>query len=124
MVHGEQEYNAAVEASAILFGSGTAQSLAALDKKTFLAVFDGVPTFQIQKADIEAGIQILELLATHTNIFPSKGEARKMIQGGGVSLNKSKIESPEIAIDSSYIINNSYILIQKGKKNYFIVEIV
>ena len=89
-----------------------------------MSVFDGVPTFQIQKADIEAGIQILELLATHTNIFPSKGEARKMIQGGGVSLNKSKIESPEIAIDSSYIINNSYILIQKGKKNYFIVEIV
>lgn len=123
MVHGAHEYNAAIEASAILFGSGTAESLATLDKKTFLAVFEGVPIFKINKTDIDAGIPVIELLATNTSIFPSKGEARKMIQGGGVSINKEKIDSIETIISTLHVINNNYILVQKGKKNYFIIEV-
>ena len=123
MVHGVAEYESALEASQILFGSGTAESLAKLSKETFLAVFEGVPTFTVAKSAIESGINVVELLAAETAIFPSKGEARKMIQGGGVSINKGKIEAPEVVIDSKYIINNSYVLVQKGKKNYFIIEL-
>jgi len=123
MVHGVAEYESALEASQILFGSGTAESLAKLSKETFLAVFEGVPTFTVTKSVIESGMNVVELLAAETTIFPSKGEARKMIQGGGVSINKGKIETPEVVIDSKYIINNLYILVQKGKKNYFIIEL-
>jgi tyrosyl-tRNA synthetase len=89
MVHGEAEYNNAVAASEILFGKATSETLKALDEKTFLAVFDGVPSFDLPKADLP--INILDFLAVKTNILPSKGEARKMVSGGGVSINKEKI---------------------------------
>ncbi|MFW5852237.1 MAG: tyrosine--tRNA ligase, partial [Bacteroidota bacterium] len=123
MVHGEDEYNLAQEATQILFGKGTTESLASLPKQTFLAVFDGVPRFSISRHNLAEGIPVLDLLALETSIFSSKGEARKMIQGGGVSINKSKIESFEIAIDDSYLLNNTYILIQRGKKNNYIIEV-
>ncbi|MBP5724537.1 MAG: tyrosine--tRNA ligase [Bacteroidales bacterium] len=123
MVHSKEDYEAAVEASNILFGNATGESLKKLDKETFLSVFEGVPLYQVSKSDIEAGVPILDLLAEKTNIFPSKGEARKMIQGGGVSVNKTKVESIDVRISSEYLLNGAYILVQRGKKNYFLVEV-
>lgn len=123
MVHSKEDYDAAVEASNILFGNATSDSLKKLDKETFLSVFEGVPLFQVAKSEIEAGMPILELLAEKTNIFPSKGEARKMIQGGGVSVNKTKVDSIDMRITNDFLLNGSYILVQRGKKNYFIVEV-
>ena len=123
MVHSKEDYEKAVDASNILFGNATSESLQKLDKDTFLSVFKGVPLFQLPKSEIEAGMPILTLLAEKTNIFPSKGEARKMIQGGGVSMNKSKIESVDFQVTADAILNGSYILLQRGKKNYYIVEV-
>ena len=123
MVHSKEDYEAAVEASNILFGNATGESLKKLDKETFLSVFEGVPLYQVSKSDIEAGVPILDLLAEKTNIFPSKGEARKMIQGGGVSVNKTKVESIDVRITTEDLLNGAYILVQRGKKNYFLVEV-
>jgi len=121
MVHSEAEYEKAISASEMLFGKGTAEALKALDEKTFLAVFDGVPTFDIEKSKLPLGI--LDLLAVETNIFPSKGEARKMVQGNGVSFNKEKIADINAQIDESFIMDGKYILVQKGKKNYYILNV-
>ncbi|MBO4776952.1 MAG: tyrosine--tRNA ligase [Bacteroidales bacterium] len=123
MVHSKEDYESAVEASNILFGNATSDSLKKLDKETFLSVFEGVPLFQVAKSEIEAGMPILNLLAEKTNIFPSKGEARKMIQGGGVSVNKAKVDSIDMQITTNDILNGAYILLQRGKKNYYIVEV-
>ena len=123
MVHSREDYEKAVDASNILFGNATGESLQKLDKETFLSVFKGVPMFQLPKSEFEAGMPILTLLAEKTNIFPSKGEARKMIQGGGVSMNKSKVESVDFQVTADAILNDSYILLQRGKKNYYIVEV-
>ena len=123
MVHSKEDYEAAVEASNILFGNATSDSLKKLDKETFLSVFEGVPLFQVAKSEIEAGMPILNLLAEKTNIFPSKGAARKMIQGGGVSVNKAKVDSIDMQITTNDILNGAYILLQRGKKNYYIVEV-
>ena len=122
-VHSEADYNAAVEASEILFGKGTAESLQKLSEEDFLSVFEGVEQFEISKTDLETGIDIVDFVTEKTKIFPSKGEARKMIQGGGVSVNKTKVESVEIKITSEQLINNKYILIQKGKKNYYVIKV-
>ncbi|MBQ0149752.1 MAG: tyrosine--tRNA ligase [Bacteroidales bacterium] len=121
MVHGEAEYEKAISASEMLFGKGTAEALKALDEKTFLAVFDGVPTFDIERTKLPVGI--LDLLAVETGIFPSKGEARKMVQGNGVSFNKEKVADINAQIDESFILDGKYILVQKGKKNYYILNI-
>ncbi|MBI9069705.1 MAG: tyrosine--tRNA ligase [Salinivirgaceae bacterium] len=123
MVHSEEEYNAAVEASQILFGKATSEALAKIDERTFLAVFEGVPTFDINKTDIEKGINVVDLLTDHAAVFPSKGELKKLLKVGGVSLNKEKIESYEMLIDNSHLINNKYLLVQKGKKNYFLLTV-
>ena len=120
-VHGELAYNTAVEASNILFGASTADALGALDEETFLDVFEGVPQTKITKAELETGINIVELLSDKTQIFPSRGEARKMITGGGTSFNKQKVDNPESVIDNSYLLNGKYILAQKGKKNYYLI---
>jgi len=120
MVHGVEEYNKAVKASAILFGNSTSEALRELDERTFLSVFEGVPQFSISNNDL--GSTLLDLLAVKTTIFPSKGECRKMIMAGGVSVNKAKTENTEEIIDHSYLLNNKYILVQKGKKNYFIIK--
>ena len=124
MVHDEAEYDKAVEASQILFGKATTESLAKLDKETFLAVFEGVPTFEIDRAKLDAGVPIIELLAAETAVFPSKGEARRTIKGNGLSLNKAKVTDQEYSVTTSDVISGAYILVQKGKKNYFIIEAV
>jgi tyrosyl-tRNA synthetase len=121
MVHSEADYLAAVEASQILFGNATSEALHKLDEKTFLAVFDGVPAYDIGRAALPQNI--VELLAVATPVFPSKGECRKMIQGGGVSLNKEKITGVEFTVTPGHLINGKYLLIQKGKKNYFIIRV-
>ena len=100
MVHGEDNYNAAVEASAILFSNEAREALMRLDEGTLLDIFEGVPSFSVAKADVEAGIPLLEFLATSTKVFPSKGEARKMVQGNGVSINKEKVTDPNLNVDA------------------------
>lgn len=124
MVHGEDEYNKAVEASQILFGNATTESLARLDKVTFLSVFEGVPTYEIDREKLAAGVPVVELLTTETEAFPSKGELRRTIKGNGLSLNKSKLTDPEYLVTETDLINGSYLLLQKGKKNYYIIETV
>ncbi len=121
MIHGRDAYDASVEASQILFGKATMDALKKIDEDTFLSVFEGVPTFNISKSEVETGIDILELLAVQTAIFPSKGEARKTIKGGGVSLNKEKIAAAEMIVNAENLLNDKYLLFQKGKKNYFVV---
>jgi tyrosyl-tRNA synthetase len=122
MVHSEADYNMAISASEILFGKGTAESLESLDELTFLSIFEGVPQFDIPMEELKSGIPLADLLATKTNIFSSKGELRRMVQGNGLSLNKSKANNFEAIIDNSKLINQKYILVQKGKKNYFIIK--
>ena len=124
MVHDEDEYNKAVEASQILFGKATTESLAKLDKETFLSVFEGVPTYEVARDKLDVGVPVVELLATETATFPSKGELRRTIKGNGLSLNKAKLIDQEYLVTAADLINGSYILIQKGKKNYYIIEAV
>jgi tyrosyl-tRNA synthetase len=122
MVHSEADFQTAVEASEILFGKGTAESLKKLSEEDLLAVFEGVPKFTISKAELNPGINILELLAVKTSVFPSKGEARRMINGGGVSVNKTKITKAEETVSADALLNHKFILIQRGKKNYFLLK--
>ena len=122
MVHSTEDYEAALEASQILFGKGTFESLSKMTEEMFLSVFEGVPVFNIDKEIIKSGINIIDLLSVNTNVFPSKGEARKTIAGGGVSVNKNKVEI-EYNVSLSDLISEKYILIQKGKKNYYLVKI-
>ena len=121
MVHGQEEYDNAIKASQMLFGKATADDLRSLDEKTFLDVFDGVPTFEMDRSKLPVGI--LDALAVETTIFPSKGEARKMIQGNGLSINKEKFTNPAGFLTEENIIDGKYILAQKGKKDYFIIKI-
>ena len=122
MVHGEAEYENAVNAARMLFGNSTSEELRKLDEKTFLAVFSGVPTFDVPKAELPCNI--LDLLAVKTSVFPSKGEARKMVQGGGVSINKDKVGDIAYEVGEKDIVDGKYILAQRGKKNYYIINIV
>lgn len=124
MVHDEDEYNKAVEASQILFGKATTESLAKLDRETFLSVFEGVPTYAIDRSKLDAGVPIVELLATETAVFPSKGDLRRTIKGNGLSLNKAKVTDQEYRVTRADLINGSYVLVQKGKKNYYVIEAV
>jgi len=124
MVHSEDDYHTAVAASKILFGKATTDELKNLDEKTFLSVFEGVPMFDIERAKVDAGVNVLDLLAVETQVFPSKGELRRLIKGGGVSINKEKISNEEISVTSDRLLNDKYILIQKGKKNYFLIKTV
>ena len=121
MVHSRSEYEAAVEASQILFGNATSDALRKLDEKTFLAVFDGVPTYNVAKAKFAEGINVLDLLAGETDIFPSKGELKRTIKGNGMSINKEKYSDEAGIINADSLINGKYLLVQKGKKNYFLV---
>jgi tyrosyl-tRNA synthetase len=122
-VHSEEDYRMAVEASEILFGKGTADSLGKLSESDFLSIFEGVPQVAVSRSALDQGINVVELLSDKTNIFPSRGEARKMIQGGGVLLNKNKIESTELLVNDNYLIKNKYLIAQKGKKNYFLLMV-
>ncbi len=121
MVHSAQDYEMAVEASQILFSNKAKDILHKIDEATLLSVFEGVPQFEISRDALSAGIPAIALLAEHAAVFPSKGEMRKMTQGGGVSINKEKISDPNMVIDSSYLLNDKYILAQRGKKNYFLL---
>ena len=121
MVHSEADYKAAVEASNILFGNATADALRALDEETFLQVFEGVEQFEISRDELAAGIGPLDLLAEKTQIFSSKGEARKMIQANGFSMNKAKLTDPQTPITTDALLNGKYLLFQKGKKAYYLV---
>lgn len=119
-IHSEADFQAAVEASEILFGKGTAEALHKLDEETLLSVFEGVPQFEIQAAQLSNGIGIVDLVADKTNIFPSKGEARRMLKDGGVQVNKAKIGEDFIA-NASHLLSQKYMLVQKGKKNYYLL---
>lgn len=121
MVHSEEDYNSAVNASNILFGNATSDALKNIDEETFLSIFEGVPQFEIDKALFTNGIKILDLTVENAKIFTSKGEGRKLIQGGGVAINKEKLNNPETLIDATYLLKDKYLLIQKGKKNYFLI---
>jgi tyrosyl-tRNA synthetase len=121
LVHSEDDYNAAVEASQILFGNATSEALKKLDEDTLLAVFDGVPQFKISKTLIEEGVKAIDLMVEYAAVFPSKGEMRKMVQAGGVSINKEKLESQDTIINTEFLLNGKYLLAQKGKKNYYLV---
>ncbi|GHE23591.1 tyrosine--tRNA ligase [Sphingobacterium griseoflavum] len=119
--HSEHDYETAVKTSEFLFGNGSLDFLADLEHEAVLEVFDGVPQFEISKEALTAGINILDLLAVDTQVFPSKGEARKMLQGGGVALNKEKIHDVELVVSAKSLINGKYIVAQRGKKNYFLI---
>lgn len=119
--HSEEAYETAIKTSEFLFGNGSLKFLNNLDHEAVLEVFEGIPQFQIAKADLAAGINILDLLAVQTQVFPSKGEARKMLQGGGVSINREKATDIEESITENHLVNNKYIVAQRGKKNYYLI---
>jgi len=121
MVHGRDAYDTAVEASQILFGKGTTEMLRKMDENTLLSVFEGVPIFAVSKAEFLSGLNIADLLVDKTQVFPSRGEFRRTLQAGGVSINKEKIDSPELLITKELLLNNRYLLVQKGKKNYYLI---
>ena len=120
-VHSEDEYNAAVEASQILFGKGTTETLKKLDEKMLLSVFEGVPQSDVSRSRINEGINIVDFLAESTSIFNSKGEARRMLKDNGVSINKEKVKD-DFMLGEKDLLNGKYILVQKGKKNYYLVK--
>jgi tyrosyl-tRNA synthetase len=124
MVHSREEYTAAVEASEILFGKGTTESLKKMNENTFLSVFEGVPVFDIKKDVFDKPVTLTDLCTEYSKVFPSKGELRRMVQGGGLSLNKQKVDDPEMIVGTGSLLNNRYLLIQKGKKNYFLLRMV
>jgi tyrosyl-tRNA synthetase len=121
-VHSETDYQAAVEASEILFGKGTSEALNKLSEEDLLSVFDGVPQVDLKKSELDNGINLIEFLSDKTQIFPSRGEAKKMIQGGGVSINKAKAEDINLSVSSGHLLKEKYMLVQKGKKNYYLIK--
>ena len=123
IVHSREEYESAVEASQILFGKGTTDSLKRMNESTFLSVFEGVPVFDISMELIGRGVSAADLCAEHSAVFASKGELRRLVQGGGMSINKVRIDNPDIVIGTDMLLNNKYLLVQKGKKNYYLLRV-
>ena len=121
MVHSEADYEAAVEASQILFSNQAQEILHKIDEDTLLSVFEGVPQFEVEKSVIDAGTPLINLLTDNAAVFASKGEMRKLTQGGGVSVNKEKVADPNMNIDASFLLNGKYLLVQRGKKNYYLI---
>jgi tyrosyl-tRNA synthetase len=121
MVHSQEDYDLAVEASTILFGKATTDTLARIPETMFLSVFEGVPRFEI--SDAQATGSLVDILTEHTAVFQSKGEYRRLIQGGGLSVNKQKVTDPEATVSPGDYVNGTYLLVQKGKKNYFLISI-
>jgi len=124
MVHSRGELDSAIEASQILFGKGTTESLRKMSESTFLSVFEGVPFFDIKKEMLAEGITFTSLCAEKSQVFASKGELRRMVQGGGVSINKTKVEDSDQPVAAGLLLNHKYLLIQKGKKNYFLLRFI
>jgi tyrosyl-tRNA synthetase len=122
MVHSRSDYEGAVEASQILFGKGTTESLKRMNESTFLSVFEGVPVFDVKMEILLNGVSIADLCTEQSQVFASKGELRRLVQGGGFSLNKVKIDDPEIVINQELLLNKKYLLLQKGKKNYYLIR--
>ena len=123
MVHSREDYEAVVEASQILFGKGTTESLKRMNESTFLSVFEGVPVFDISMEVIGRGVSAADLCAEHSAVFASKGELRRLVQGGGMSINKVRIDNPDMIIGTDMLLNNKYLLVQKGKKNYYLLRV-
>ena len=121
MVHSAEEYENAVEASQILFSNKAKDILHKIDEDTLLSVFEGVPTFEVPHSAIDEGMPLINLLTETAAVFPSKGEMRKLTQGGGVSINKEKLADPNMPASADMLLNGKYILAQKGKKNYFLL---
>lgn len=121
MVHSAADYEMAVEASQILFSNKANDILHKIDESTLLSVFEGVPQFEISKAKLEEGIPAISLLTDEAAVFPSKGEMKKMTQGGGVSINKEKLTDQNATIGTADLLNGKYILAQRGKKNYYLI---
>ena len=124
MVHSRKEYDSAVEASEILFGKGTTESLKRMNENTFLSVFEGVPVFDIRRELLQRGVIVTDLCAEHSKVFASKSEMKRLIEGGGLSINKVKIDNPELVMGTDSLLNDKYLLIQKGKKNYYLLRII
>jgi tyrosyl-tRNA synthetase len=120
-VHSEEEYNAAVEASEILFGKGTTETLQRMSENMLLSVFDGVPLCDVSLTDIESELNVVDFLSEKTAIFPSKGEARRMLKDKGVSINKERV-SESTLLNKAMLLNQKYLIVQKGKKNYYLVR--
>src|SRR5690606_21065237 len=112
--HSQADYETALKTSEFLFGGGSLEFLNELDHAGVLDVFDGIPQFNVSQSEMEQGINIVDLLATNTSVFPSKGEAKKMIQGGGVSINKTKVASVDEVFTTDHLINNKYLIAQRG----------
>lgn len=121
MVHSAEDYEAAVEASQILFSNKATETLHKIDEPTLLAVFEGVPTFEVSRQEIVDGIKLADLLVDRAAVFPSKGEMRKLAQQGGVAINKEKISDAYAPASADMLLNDKYIIVQKGKKNYFLL---
>ena len=121
MIHSREEYEKAVAASGILFGAGASEALKTIDEQTFLQVFEGVPQYKVSAEELSAGVDFLSLCVEKATIFPSKGELRKLIQGGGVAINKEKVADPYQMVGTESLIAGKYLLVQKGKKNYYII---
>lgn len=124
MVHSREDYDTAVRASEILFGNATKETLSSIDEETFLSVFDGVPMAEVSKSDFDGSTGLLDLLVSKCGFFKSNGELRKLIQSGGISINKEKVSDPQYMPTADDLVEGSYMLIQKGKKNYFLVHAV
>jgi tyrosyl-tRNA synthetase len=122
MVHSREEYDSAVEASQILFGKGTTELLQKMTENTFLSVFEGVPVFDVKAEILKTGVPAVELLAEHSGVFASKSELRRLVQSGGLSVNKIKLENPDIILGADSLLNGKYLLVQKGKKNYYLIK--
>ena len=121
MVHSEEDYNAAVDASNILFGNATSETLKKLDEDTLLAVFEGVPQFEVSRDALAAGVKAVDLFVDNAAVFASKGEMRKLVQGGGVSLNKEKLAAFDQVVTTADLLDDKYLLVQRGKKNYYLI---
>jgi tyrosyl-tRNA synthetase len=121
LVHSQADYDFAVKASEILFSNDTAEVLASLDEEQLMQVLEGVPTVEVERTQVENGYDLVSFLAD-TQIFPSKGEARKMWQGGGISINKIKVGNDKATVQTTDLLRDKYMLVQKGKKNYYLVK--
>jgi tyrosyl-tRNA synthetase len=119
MVHSEDDYKSALEASNILFGNATTESLTGIKENILLSVFEGVPRYEISMGILPSSLT--DLMTMHTGIFSSRGELRRLMEGGGLMINKKKITNPELIVSTDYLINNKYIIVQKGKKNYYLI---
>ena len=122
-VHSQEDYDAAVNASEILFGKGTAENLASLSEEMFLSVFEGVPQFEVPASVLDETCGVVDFLAKHTQVFNSNGEARRMLKDNGVAINKTKVKEDK-TVTKDDLLNGKYVLVQKGKKNYYIVKFV